>query len=205
MITTLEGTVTESQMLEAVIDVSGVGYEVHMPITTTGKLPALGGRVKLFTHVVYREDQQSMYGFIDRHERDFFRLLVEKVSGVGPKTALALLSKLSLGMLQAAISQGDAKLLAQCPGIGKRTAERLIVELKDKVSAIGSSEASLSSETGSGIANASSESHRIKDATDALVTLGYGISVAEKSVLKAVKKLGADAEVEELIKTALGS
>jgi len=205
MIATLEGTVSESQMLEAVIEAAGVGYQVHMPISTSGTLPPIGSKVKLFTHVVYREDQQNMYGFATREEREFFRLLVEKVSGVGPKTALALLSKLSVPMLQTALAQGDAKLLAQCPGIGKRTAERLIVELKDKVANVGIAAGVQMNGQAAAASSLSTSAQRSKDAVDALVALGYGLSVADKSVQKALKKLGDDAEIEELIKTALSS
>jgi Holliday junction DNA helicase RuvA len=119
--------------VSAVISAGGVGYEVRMPVTTASRLPGIGKQARLFTMVVYREDEHALYGFSTKDEREFFRLLVEKVSGIGPKIALALMSKLSLPLLAGAIAGGDINLLAQTPGIGKKTAERIVVELRDKV------------------------------------------------------------------------
>ncbi len=131
MITSLQGMLATASPLVAVVEINGIGYEVCIPTTTAEKLPAPGSTVRLHTHVVFREDSQTLYGFATAAERDFFRLLIEKVTGVGPKMALSVMSRLSLPMLQRAIAAGDVATLAKCPGIGRKTAERLVIELKD--------------------------------------------------------------------------
>lgn len=132
MIVSLTGCVVQKGPLWAVIEVAGLGYWVQMPIGTLEQLPPVGGTVALHTHVIYREDAQLMFGFQKMQERDFFRTLVEKVSGVGPKLALALLSTFSFEALDEAIQTEDIEALSRCPGVGKKTAERLILELRDK-------------------------------------------------------------------------
>ena len=134
MIVQLSGKLLEANPLSAVIDCQGVGYEVHIPVSTAGKLPAVNQSCQLYIHAVYREDSASLYGFSTREERDFFRLIVEKVSGIGPKIGISILSRLSVDALKAAILQADTVGLSKCPGIGKKTAERLVIELKDKIS-----------------------------------------------------------------------
>jgi Holliday junction DNA helicase RuvA len=131
MITSITGQLVAATPLTATIEVGGFGYEVHIPVTTAERLPSLGQQAKLHTVAVYREDSQTLYGFSTEEERNFFRLLVEKVTGVGPKMALSVLSKLSLATLKGAIAAGDIGLLSKCPGIGKKTAERLVIELRD--------------------------------------------------------------------------
>ena len=116
-----------------IIQVGGIGYEVHIPLTTSEKLPALRKEIKLYTQAVYREDAQTLYGFSDRESRDFFRMIVDKVSGIGPKIALNLLGSLSLPTLKTSIASGDVGMLSKAQGLGKKTAERVVVELKDKV------------------------------------------------------------------------
>src|SRR5215211_3936096 len=133
MITSIQGLLTASTPLRATIELNGFGYEVNIPVTTAEKLPQPGSSVKLHTLVIYREDSQTLYGFATPAERDFFRLMIENVTGVGPKMALTIMSRLSLPSLESAIRMGDIATLAKCPGIGKKTAERLVVELKSKV------------------------------------------------------------------------
>ena len=123
----------ESTPLLAVIDAGGVGYEVHIPVSTAEHLPQSGGECSLFIHSVYREDSATLYGFAKREDRDFFRILIERVSGIGPKIGISMLSRMSVELLRSAISTSDVALLSQCPGIGKKTAERLIIELRDKL------------------------------------------------------------------------
>jgi Holliday junction DNA helicase RuvA len=188
--------------LLAVVAVRGVGYEVNIPVTTAEKLPAPGQPVKLHTFAVYREDSQQLYGFAARDDRDFFRLLIEKVSGVGPKIALGLLSRLSSDTLKNAIARADLKLLSECPGIGKKTAERLIVELRDKVlpAATATPAASLPAD-----AAARPGAHSaFSDAVSALVALGYKAPDADKAARGALSLLGPTATSEALIKQALG-
>lgn len=203
MITSVSGILVSATPLSAVIEVGGLGYEVHVPVTTAERLPAPGQRAKLHTFVVYREDAQTLYGFATEEERDFFRLLVEKVTGVGPKMALSVLSKLSLSTLKGAIAAGDVGLLARCPGIGKKTAERLVMELRDKLSPaeLGAVSTSLSD---TGTAPAAPAENKIRDAVLALVALGYKAADADKAVRQAWVGLGPAASTEALIKKALG-
>lgn len=203
MITSVSGTLVYATPLVAVIETGGLGYEIHIPVTTAERLPQAGQSAKLHTLAVYREDSQTLYGFAMVEERDFFRLLVEKVTGVGPKMALSVMSKLSLPTLKSAIATGDVGLLAKCPGIGKKTAERLVIELRDKLNPadLGSLP---SPGTTSPLASASATDSRVSDAVLALTALGYKAADADKAVRQAWITLGPKATTEALIKKALG-
>ncbi len=204
MITSISGILISATPLNAIIETGGFGYEVHIPVTTAEKLPSIGQQTKLHTLAVYREDSQTLYGFASEEERDFFRLLVEKVTGVGPKMALSVLGKLSLATLKSAIVAGDVALLAKCPGIGKKTAERLVMELRDKLNPadIGTVSNPPTGNTAGG--GALVAENKIRDAVLALVALGYKAADADKSVRQAWVTLGASASTEALIKKALG-
>ena len=207
MIAFIEGTLKECQINLAVIQVSGIGYETHIPLTTSEKLPALGQQVKLFTHASYREDSQTLYGFMDRESRDFFKMIVDKVSGIGPKIALNLLGSLSLPMLKTSIANGDVGMLSKAQGLGKKTAERIVVELKDKV--LPKSEVLKPSNDGNSVKGEVMDELPVEfvtyqDAVSALLTLGYKAIDADKAVRKASESLGANASTEELIRRALG-
>lgn len=201
MITRISGILLSATPLLAVIETGGLAYEVHIPITTAEKLPTAGQQARLHTLVVYREDSQTMYGFASEEERDFFRLLVEKVSGIGPKTALSIFSKLSLPVLRGAIAGGDVALLAKCPGIGKKTAERLVIELRDKLGPL-TTIAPAATNTDQSLPAAAE--NKVRDAVLALVALGYKAADADKSVRQAWITLGPSASTEALIKKALG-
>jgi len=208
MITSIQGVLAAATPLRAVVELGGLGYEVNIPVTTAEKLPAVGAEVRLHTLVIYREDSQTLYGFASPAERDFFRLMIEHVKGVGPKVALTIMSKLSLSALQAAIATADVPLLAKCPGIGKKTAERLVIELKGKVG-VGSTAALSAASLGEG-SGATDEDSRTPlahnshhDAILALGALGYKPADADKAVRTAALKLGATATTEALIKEAL--
>lgn len=200
MITSIQGTLTAATPLHAIVELNGFGYEVNIPVTTAEKLPAPGATVKLHTLVIYREDAQTLYGFATPAERDFFRLMIEHVSGIGPKTALTIMSRLSLPSLESAIRMGDVATLAKCPGIGKKTAERLVVELKAKVGGSGSDAASGTPAEAAAAAGGSS-AHR--DAVAALIALGYKAADADQAVRRAALALGGHATTEALIKKAL--
>ncbi len=203
MITRITGLLVSATPLSAVVETGGLAYEVHVPVTTAERLPAPGQQVRLHTLAVYREDAHTLYGFTTEEERNFFRLLVEKVTGVGPKLALSVLSKLSLPVLQSAISAGDVGLLSKCPGIGRKTAERLVMELRDKLSA---SPATVPPSPGAaGPSSASSPDNKVRDAVMALVALGYKAADADKSVRQAWTALGSQVTTEALIKKALGN
>ncbi|MEY2621459.1 MAG: Holliday junction ATP-dependent helicase RuvA [Pseudomonadota bacterium] len=186
MIGKLSGLLCEKNPPQILIDCQGVGYEVDVPMSTFFHLPALGERVSLLTHHVVREDAQILFGFHTASERDAFRHLI-RISGVGPRTALGVLSGLSVADLAAAVTAQDSTRLVKVPGIGKKTAERLLLELKGKWGA----------DLGvSGVAGAG-ESHG--DITQALLALGY----SEKEASAALKGMPAGLEVSEGIKWAL--
>jgi Holliday junction DNA helicase RuvA len=202
MITSVSGVLVAATPLTAVIETGGLGYEIHIPVTTAERLPSPGQPAKLHTLAVYREDSATLYGFATEEDRDFFRLLVEKVTGVGPKMALSVMSKLSLATLKGAIVSGDVGLLAKCPGIGKKTAERLVIELRDKLNP-----ADLGTVTPLPEAKGASipaTDNRVNDAVLALTALGYKPADADKAVRQAWVALGPKATTEALIKKALG-
>jgi Holliday junction DNA helicase RuvA len=167
------------------IDCNGVGYEVDVPMSTFFNLPGLGERVTLLTHFVVREDAQQLFGFLTADERNTFRQLV-KISGVGPRTALSLLSGLSVGELAQAVSAQEPGRLVKVPGIGKKTAERLLLELKGKLGPDLGAPAQVASDAQA-------------DIVQALVALGY----SEKEAGAALKALPKDIGVSEGIKQAL--
>ena len=199
MIVSLRGKLIEAGVLRVVIESSGVGYEVNVPVTTAERLPKLGAEVFLLVHHVFREDGQALYGFAVAEEREFFKLLVEKVSGVGPKMALNILSRLALPILRDAIIRGDVALLSQCPGVGKKTAERLVMELKDKVGLEGAAPSVATLAPAAALAPTPAS-----DALAALVALGFKPADADKGVRTAVAKLGPGATADQLVKAALG-
>ena len=198
MITSIQGTLASATLLHAVVELNGFGYEVNIPLTTAERLPAIGSTVKLHTLVIYREDAQTLYGFATPAERDFFRLMIENVTGVGPKGALGIMSRLSLALLESAIRSGDIATLAKVPGIGKKTAERLVVELKAKVGGTGATSVAASSES------SSPEGSTHRDAVSALTALGYKAADADQAIRRAALALGPKATTEALIKKALG-
>ena len=205
MIVSIEGILERATPLSAVVSTGGIGYMVSIPVTTAGKLPQAGETVKLHTHAVYREDSQALYGFAHEEERDFFALLIEKVSGVGPKVGISMMSKLDLGSLIDAISSENAVLLAKTPGIGKKTAERVIIELKDKLAPFAQGRAELASASRADPSfSPTSPSSSEEDVVLALVALGYKPAEASKAVSKAAERLGPKAATEALIKAALG-
>ncbi|HVW21170.1 MAG TPA: Holliday junction branch migration protein RuvA [Opitutaceae bacterium] len=199
MIASIQGTVESVGPLQVVIEVGGFGYEVNVPVTTAEKLPPPGQAVKLHTLAIYREDSQTLYGFASAEERDFFRLMIEHVTGVGPKVALGILSRLSLPLLRSAIRTGDIATLAQSPGIGRKTAERLVVELKAK---LGAESAAASAELGGEPAAPAAASPQ-GDAVAALMALGYKAADADQAVRRAALALGPKAGTEALIKRSL--
>jgi len=186
MIGRLSGTLAEKNPPQLLIDVGGVGYEVDVPMSTFYNLPALGERVTLLTHFVVREDAQLLYGFLTAEERATFRQLL-KITGVGARTALSILSGLSVADLAQAISTQQAGRLIKVPGIGKKTAERLLLELKGKL--------------GPDLALPGTAVHNDAqaDIVQALIALGYN----EKEAGAALKNLPPDVGVSEGIKLAL--
>ncbi|AKC82051.1 ATP-dependent DNA helicase RuvA [Verrucomicrobia bacterium IMCC26134] len=199
MITSIQGLLTEATPLRAVVELNGFGYEVNIPVTTAEKLPAAGTKVKLHTLVIYREDSQTLYGFATPEERDFFRLMIETVSGVGPKLALTIMSRMSLPVLENSIRNGDVASLSKCPGIGKKTAERLVIELRAKVGATGAAPIA-GTAPGEPALDANTP---LRDAVLALTALGYKPADADALVRRAQIALGSGATTEQLIKRCL--
>jgi len=187
MIGRLSGILLEKKPPQVLVDCHGVGYEVNVPMSTFYHLPALGEAINLLVHMVVREDAQLLFGFLTAQEREAFRQLI-KVSGVGARTALAILSGLSVDDLTQAVMQQESGRLVKVPGIGKKTAERLLLELKGKLGADIST---------TGPASARSDAQL--DILQALLTLGY----SEKEAQATLKTLPANVEVSEGIKQAL--
>lgn len=197
MISFLHGKLVEALPTQAMIEVNGLGYEVLIPLSSYDKLPQPGQAVKLLTHLVVREDAHTLYGFATAPERDLFRLLIQTVSGIGPKIALNVLSGISVSAFRGAVANGDVRTLAQIPGVGKKTAERMIVELKDKVGASGAWEAASEHRA------LSTEEQKINDAVLALIALGFKQAEAHDSIRKIQPAMGNQATVEELVRACL--
>jgi holliday junction DNA helicase RuvA len=185
MIGKLTGTLSDKNPPQVVVDCGGVGYEVHVPMSTFYNLPAAGERVSLLTHFVVREDAQILYGFGSPGEREAFRQLI-KISGVGPRTALSVLSGMSVAELAQAVTLQEAGRLVKVPGIGKKTAERLLLELKGKLGADIGLPTSVVSDAQA-------------DILQALLALGY----SDKEAAISLKALPADIGVSDGIKLAL--
>ncbi|WP_010325510.1 Holliday junction branch migration protein RuvA [Marinobacterium stanieri] len=203
MIGYLRGRILEKQPPWLLLDVNGVGYEVEASMNTFYGLPEVGAEIGLHTHFVVREDAQLLYGFVDAQEKLLFRSLI-KVNGVGPKLALSILSGISADAFIRTVHQEDTSALVKIPGVGKKTAERLIVEMKDRLALLELptlTELELSSGNLPAAAPAATD-HRA-EAESALVALGYKPQQATKAIEKAAETLGADAVTEVLIRQAL--
>jgi Holliday junction DNA helicase RuvA len=181
----IQGTVLEKSFPQVVISCQGVGYEIDVPMSTFYPLPKPGDAVVLFTHLVVREDAHLLFGFLTEGERATFRQLL-KISGVGPKVALSVLSGLSVEDLSAAVADGDSGRLTKIPGVGKKTAERLVLELRDKLPK------AVSAVRAGGVAHGG-------DVVEALLALGYN----DREAQAAVKQLPPDLPLADAIRQAL--
>lgn len=197
MIAYLQGELREKEPTRVVLDVGGVGYEVLIPLSTFYELPDEGKTVALRVHTHVREDTLQLFGFRSARERAVFELLL-RTSGVGPKLAQAILSGVAPDDLLAAIEAGEVAVLRAVPGVGQKTAERIVVDLRDRVSDLaGPSDASGASP------RATPRGGPAEEAVSALVNLGYGASHAERAVDAAREDLDGDASLEEVIRAAL--
>ncbi len=197
MITFLHGKLVESLPTQVVLEVQGVGYEVLIPLSSFDKLPAPGQPVHLLTQLIVREDAHILYGFMSAAERDLFRMLINNVSGIGPKTALNILSGMNAVAFRGAVANGDVKALSQISGVGKKTAERIVVELRDKIGAAGALEAASSKH------GLSAEDQKTNDATLALMALGFKQLEAHDAVRAAQAVLGSAATIEQIVRACL--
>ncbi|MFZ4592979.1 MAG: Holliday junction branch migration protein RuvA [Verrucomicrobiaceae bacterium] len=202
MIAFLRGRLAESLPSYAIVDVNGVGYHVLIPLSTYDKLPAEGSDVRLLTHYHVTDRDHSLYGFLTSDERDLFRLLIDRVSGIGPKMGLAVLSGTPVSAFKDAVIREDTAALSKISGVGKKTAERIVLELKDKVGVA----------TAWQVAKAAGPADKLKsapnDAVLALITLGYKQGEALKAVQHLLKQPefgGAELDVHRLVREALRS
>ncbi|MFT5721164.1 MAG: Holliday junction DNA helicase RuvA [Motiliproteus sp.] len=201
MIGRLKGVLVEKQPPYLVIDVQGVGYEVEAPLSSIFHLPALGQSVELYTHFVVREDAQLLYGFSTREERALFRALI-RVNGVGPKMGIAILSGIGADDFARCVNQDDCAALVKIPGVGKKTAERLIVEMRDKMRDWLPAESHFALSGGG--AQLDPANGALQEAESALISLGYKPAQASKAVAQAQRLLGSGS-AEELIRQSLKS
>jgi Holliday junction DNA helicase RuvA len=197
MITSLTGTLVEATPASVTVEVHGVGYEVLLPLSSYDKLPQPGAAVHLLTHLAVREDAHVLYGFVSAGERDLFRLLIHTVSGIGPKIALGVLSGMTVTAFRGAVASSDVKALSRIPGVGKKTAERIVVELRDKIGAVGAWEAA------SDKRSLSAADQKVNDAVLALMALGFKQLEAHDAVRKIQGSLGPQATVEDLVRACL--
>jgi Holliday junction DNA helicase RuvA len=197
MISHLKGILEHIDKAHLVVDVGSVGYHVHVSSGTLSRLPKLGEKVHLYTYQVVREDDISLYGFLTKEERNLFKLLLS-VSGIGPKASMSIISAFPIDKVVVAITQGDVDLISSVPGIGKKTAQKLVIELKEKVAkayAIKPSDMTVGIKGDQGIT---------QDAIAALISLGYSPREARDAILKSGIDLSSE-NVEDVIKQALKS
>ena len=199
MISYIRGELAAIESDKAVLEANGIGYGIFMPGRSIGLLPQIGKEVKVYTYLNVREDAMQLFGFLTREEVELFKLIIG-VSGIGPKGGLGILSALSADDLRFAVLSGDVKAISKAPGIGKKTAEKLIIELKDKLdiedmlSQANGEESQIAGKGDSSVNDIQSE------AVQALVALGYGSTES----MRAVRKVGAEADsVEQILKEAL--
>jgi len=191
----IRGTLVETHLTKVIVDVQGLGYEIWTPFSLSAKLSQIGQEVKLYTTLVIREDSHKLYGFLLHAERDLFNQLNE-LSGIGPKTALALIGHLELSGFHAAVAQENLSLICKVPGVGKKTAERLIVDMRGKLKNI-----DLSADTEAG--SLPEKSSTAADAIHALVHLGYNTLQAQKAVRIALKESKEPLPLAKVITLAL--
>ena len=196
MIAFLNGNLARALPTQAIVDVGGVGYEVLIPLSSYDKLPPAGQPVRLLTHLHVREDAHVLYGFMTAAERDLFRLLVNNVSGIGPKLALAVLSGMSVNNFKVAVVNSDVAALSKISGLGKKTAERIVLELKDKVGVTAAWEAASAAHA------PTPEQERANEAVLALIALGYK-QVEAHRIIRELQEKERDKSAEELVKLAL--
>src|SRR5215212_11606873 len=197
MITFLAGKLAAALPTQATLDVNGVGYEVLIPLSSYDRLPAVGQPLQILTHLHVREDAHVLYGFMSPAERDLFRLLVNHVTGIGPKLALAVLSGMSVSHFKTAVVNGDIASLSKISGLGKKTAERIVLELKDKLGV------SAAWEAASGAQAPTPEQEQANEAVLALIALGYKQVEAHK-VVREIQQSGKEiSTAEDLVRLTL--
>ena len=184
----IQGSLKEKEPLKAIVEAAGISYRLTIPLSTYTQLPPLNAHVCLFLSHVVREDSETLYAFLAKEERDLFEVLIA-LSGVGPKTAVGIIGHMEIGAFQRAIASADIRILSKIPGIGKKTAERLVIEMRDKFKG-----------KGKGMSLAST---LMGDAMQALMNLGYNALDAQKAVQKALEEKKEESDLGKLITSAL--
>ena len=197
MIAFLEGVLEEALPTQIIVNVHGVGYHVMIPLSSFERLSDPGSPVKILTHLVVREDSHTLYGFGTLAERDLFRLLLNHVSGVGPKLALAILSGMTVELFKAAVVSSDIAAISRIKGVGKKTAERVVLELKDKVGVAAEWEAASAAKA------PSERDQAVHDAVLALISLGYKQIEAHKAIKQCLGEAPESLAADELVRMAL--
>src|SRR5437764_11062637 len=197
MITFLQGKLVTALPTQAIVDVAGIGYEVFIPLSSYDKLPAAGQPLQILTHLHVREDAHILYGFMTAAERDLFRLLVNHVSGIGPKLALAVLSGMSVSHFKSAVVNSDVASLSKISGLGKKTAERIVLELKDKVGVAAAWEAASAAQA------PTPQEEQANEAVLALIALGYKQVDAHKAVREIQQGAKEPKSAEDLVRLTL--
>lgn len=196
----IKGILTEMTEDTVVVEAGGIGYNIKVSTTTADLLPGVDSEVKIYTYTLVREDAFSLYGFLTRDDLDIFKKLIT-VSGIGPKGGLAILSVMSADALRFAVAAGDAKAIAKAPGIGAKTAERVILDLRDKISIEDTLRSVGAAGNGTGADTGTADNMMKREAIEALVALGYSASDATAAVKKV--DVGEDATSESILKMAL--
>ena len=191
MFESIQGQLIDKTPLKAVVQTGGVGYRLTIPFSTYSRLPNLGNELKLYLTQVVREDSNTLYAFLEKEERDLFEILIT-LSGIGPKTALAIIGHLEISAFQRAVATADVRLLSKIPGIGKKTAERLIIEMRDKIKGIKTKGTPSSLEGGV-----------LGDALNALLNLGYNPLEAQKAVREVLEEKKGETDLGKIITAAL--
>lgn len=196
MITFVEGILETALPTMIVINAGGIGYQILIPLSSFDRMPNIGSALRIFTHHHVREDAQLLYGFYSEAERDLFRLLMAHVSGVGPKLALAVLSGMSLDQFKTAVIHSDVAAISKISGVGKKTAERIVLELKDKLGVAAQWQAASQQAHGG-------KEKNLYDAVLALISLGYKQGDADREARKVYTSLGEEASAETIIREVL--
>lgn len=192
----IKGILTQASPVKVTLEAHGVGYLLFIPLNNYAKLPQVGSPLTLYVSTVIREDSHKNYGFLSADQRDLFESLIE-ISGIGPKTGIALLGHMEINDLQFAIAQGNTALISKVPGIGKKTSERLIIELRDKVKKFHDKDSLAHPHSSSG------ERGVVSDAISALINLGYNPAQAQKAIKTALGSSEKEPELAALITSAL--
>ena len=193
MITYLEGTLTELSPTDITLEVNGIGHEIFIPLSSFERLPKIGSRFRILTYLHVREDILRLYGFATHDERDLFKLLIS-ISGIGPRLALIILSGMTVSVIKTAISEGDIQLLCKIPGVGRKTAQRIVIELKERIGGI-------TIKTTQPIPK--EKELLLKDAAAALMNLGYKQQSAQRAAEKALIENKEIIKLEDLLKKTL--